>query len=196
MFALTQLKSFWFRFFQKANGVKRGRAPEKTALFFLRSFFFCASCVKRKSERMTVDVVRVQRAMFALIYFTRHPERSEAESNFFVPDPKRRCAPFAPHCVRSSTTLRMTRTKKRRAKQGGIYEQLTHNVRTPIFYFHFLTLKGEPPTRVLPLSLLRKEIHPLLRFTNDGVFRTLRSAPQGVALRTHHLLKKVDENFP
>ena len=50
--------------------------------------------------------------MFALIYFTRHPERSEAESNFFVPDPKRRCAPFAPHCVRSSTALRMTQTKK------------------------------------------------------------------------------------
>ena len=24
-----------------------------------------------------------QRTMFALIYFTRHPERSEAESNFF-----------------------------------------------------------------------------------------------------------------
>ena len=108
-----------------------------------------------------------QCTMFALNNFTRHPERSEAESNFFVPDPKLRCAPFAPHCVRSSTALRMTRTKKRRAKQGGIYEQLTHNVRTPIFYFHFLTLKGEPPTRVLPLSLLRKEIHPLLRFTND-----------------------------
>ena len=44
------MESFWFRFFQKANGVKRGRAPEKTALFFLRSFFFCASCVKRKSD--------------------------------------------------------------------------------------------------------------------------------------------------
>ena len=27
--------------------------------------------------------------------------------------------------------------------------------------------KGEPPTRVLPLSLQGKEIHPLLRFTND-----------------------------
>ena len=27
--------------------------------------------------------------------------------------------------------------------------------------------KREPPTRVLPLPLLRKEIHPLLRFTND-----------------------------
>ena len=28
-------------------------------------------------------------------------------------------------------------------------------------------IKGEPPTRVLPLSLQSKEIHPLLRFTND-----------------------------
>ena len=115
-------ESFWFRFFQKANRVKRGRAPEKTALFFLRSFFFCASCVKRKSERMTVDVVMTQRTLFALIYFTRHPERSEAESNFFVLDPKRHCAPFAPHFVRSSTALRMTQTKKCRAKQGRIYE--------------------------------------------------------------------------
>ena len=75
---------------------------------------------------MTVDVVMTQRTMFALTDFSCHPERSEAESNFFVPDPKRRCAPFAPHCVRSSTTLRMTRTKKRRAKQGGIYEQSAH----------------------------------------------------------------------
>ena len=123
-------ESFWFRFFQKANGVKRGRAPEKTALFFLRSFFFCASCVKRKSDSMIFHIVVNQRTMCAQIYFTCHPERSEAESNFFVLDPKRRCAPFAPHCVRSSTALRMTRTKKRRAKQGGIYEQLAHNVRT------------------------------------------------------------------
>ena len=71
-----------------------------------------------------------QHTMFAQINFSCHPERSEAESNFFVLDPKRRCAPFAPHCVRSSTALRMTRTKKRRAKQGGIYEQSAHNVRT------------------------------------------------------------------
>ena len=27
--------------------------------------------------------------------------------------------------------------------------------------------KGEPPTRVLPLSLQSKEIHPLLRLSND-----------------------------
>ena len=86
---------------------------------------------------------------------------------FFVLDPKRHCVPFAPHCVRSSTALRMTRTKKRRAKQGGIYEQSAHNVCTAIFYFQFLIRKGEPPTRVLPLPLLRKEIHPLLRFSND-----------------------------
>ena len=61
MFAQTQMESFWFRFFQKANGVKRGRAPEKTALFFLRSFFFCASCVKRKSERVKNNFIINQR---------------------------------------------------------------------------------------------------------------------------------------
>ena len=128
--AKSDSKKFLVSLFSKSERGQEGQSPRKTALFFLRSFFFCASCVKRKSERMTVDVVMTQRTMFALIYFTRHPERSEAESNFFVPDPKRRCAPFAPHCVRSSTTLRMTRTKKRRAKQGGIYEQSAHNVRT------------------------------------------------------------------
>ena len=32
---------------------------------------------------MTFDVVMTQRTMYALIYFIRHPERSEAESNFF-----------------------------------------------------------------------------------------------------------------
>ena len=127
--------------------------------------------------------------------FIRHPERSKAESNFFVLDPKRHYVPFAPHCVRSSTALRMTQTKKCRAKQGRIYKELAHNVRTLIFHFQFLTRKGEPPTRVLPLPLLCKGIHPLLRFTNDGVFRTLRSAPQGVALRTYKLLKKLDQNF-
>ena len=60
--AKSDQEKFLRSFFQKANGVKRGRAPEKTAFFFLRSFFFCASCVKRKSERMTVDVVMTQRA--------------------------------------------------------------------------------------------------------------------------------------
>ena len=68
--------------------------------------------------------------MYAKTYSNRHPERSEAESNFFVLDPKRRCAPFAPHCVRSSTALRMTQTKKCRAKRGRIYKEVTHNVRT------------------------------------------------------------------
>ena len=69
-------KVFGFAFFQKANGVKRGSAPEKTALFFLQSFFFCASCVKRKSERMKINFIIKQRTMYAQIYFTRHPERS------------------------------------------------------------------------------------------------------------------------
>ena len=117
-------KSFCGAFFKKRQ--------RKTALFFLRSFFFCASCVKRKSDRMRIDVAINQRRMYEKSNFSCHPERSEAESNFFVLDPKRHCVPFAPHCVRSSTTLRMTRTKKRRAKQGGIYEQLAHNVR---FFF-------------------------------------------------------------
>ena len=51
-------KVFGQVFFKKLAG-SRGAEPPKTALFFLRSFFFCASCVKRKSERMTGDVVRV-----------------------------------------------------------------------------------------------------------------------------------------
>ena len=74
----------------------------------------------------------------AALDFTRHPERSEAESNFFVLDPKRRCAPFAPHCVRSSTALRMTQTKKCRAKQGRIYKEVTHIVRCTLTLTNFL----------------------------------------------------------
>ena len=145
----------------------------------------------------------------ALIYFTRHPERSEAESNFFVPDPKRRCAPFAPHCVRSLTALRMTRTKKRRAKQGGIYEQLAHSVRTnrknnvgediilPLCFNTNQPQIKENPRRGFSLFLCSAKKFTLsCVFRTMRVFRTLRSAPQGVALRTHHLLKKVDENFP
>ena len=38
MFAQTQMESFWSSFFQKTCGVKRGRAPEKTALFFLQIY--------------------------------------------------------------------------------------------------------------------------------------------------------------
>ena len=49
-----------------------------------------------------------------------HPEWSEAESNFFVRDPKLRFAPFDPRYARISTTLRMTRTKKHRVTRGGI----------------------------------------------------------------------------
>ena len=121
---------FLVKFFSKNLRGQEGQSPRKTALFFLQSFFFCASCVKRKSGRTKINFIIKQRTIYALIYFTRHPERSRAESNFFVLDPKRRSAPFAPHCVRSSTTLRMTQTKKHRAKRGGIYKKVTHNVRT------------------------------------------------------------------
>ena len=40
-------------------------------------------------------------------------------------------------------------------------------------------MQEEPPTRVLPLSLLCKEIHPLLRFWNDknGATRPKPSPP-------------------
>ena len=62
MYAEAQMESFG-QAFSKACGVKRGRAPEKTALFFLRSFFFCASCVKRKSDTKKLVSVRVQRTM-------------------------------------------------------------------------------------------------------------------------------------
>ena len=122
-------KSFCGAFFKKRQ--------RKTALFFLRSFFFCASCVKRKSDRMkamslSINAECTKNPTLAVILSGAKRSRT-----FFVLDPKCRYAPFAPHCVRSSTALRMTRTKKRRAKQGGIYEQLAHNVRTLIFHFHF-----------------------------------------------------------
>ena len=76
-------EKFLVSLFSKSERGQEGQSPRKTALFFLRSFFFCASCVKRKSERMMVDVVMTQRTMFALTNFSCHPERSEAESNFF-----------------------------------------------------------------------------------------------------------------
>ena len=60
------IKESFGQAFSKACGVKRGRAPENS-VFFLRSFFFCAYATKRKSERMKVDVVRVQRTMYAQI---------------------------------------------------------------------------------------------------------------------------------
>ena len=50
-----------------------------------------------------------------------HPERSKAESNFFLRDSKRYYAAFDPRYARISTTLRMTRRKKRRALRDGIY---------------------------------------------------------------------------
>ena len=40
-----------------------------------------------------------------------------SESNFFVRDLKRHGVPFAPRVARSSTALKMTRTKKRQAKR-------------------------------------------------------------------------------
>ena len=42
-------ESFWFRFFQKANGVKRGRAPEKTAFSFCEAFSFALLVSKEKA---------------------------------------------------------------------------------------------------------------------------------------------------
>ena len=101
--------------------------------------------------------------------FSRHPERSKAESNFFVLDPKRRCAPFAPHCVRSSTTLRMTQTKKRRAKQGGIYEQPPHNVRTLILFSTFNSQIFQSVKTVLQYYLRRKSIYNTLAFFSSCV---------------------------
>ena len=46
-------------FFQKAT--------KKNGVFFLRSFFFCASCVKRKSERMKVNFIINLRTVLAQI---------------------------------------------------------------------------------------------------------------------------------
>ena len=49
-----------------------------------------------------------------------HPERSKAESNFFLRDSKCCYAAFDPRDARISTALRMTRRKKRHAPRGGI----------------------------------------------------------------------------
>ena len=61
-----------------------------------------------------------------------------AQPTFFVLDPKRHCVPFAPHYVRSSTALRMTQTKKCRAKRGRIYKEVTHIVRCTLTLTNFL----------------------------------------------------------
>ena len=82
MFALTQMKSFWFRFFQKANGVKRGSAPENGAFLFAKLFLLRFWCQKKKRKN-DGDVVMIQRRMYEKSNFSCHPERSEAESNFF-----------------------------------------------------------------------------------------------------------------
>ena len=66
MYALSPDGKFLVKFFSKNLRGQEGQSPRKTALFFLRSFFFCASCVKRKSERMTFDVAMTQRTMFAI----------------------------------------------------------------------------------------------------------------------------------
>ena len=111
----------------------------------------------------------------AALNFIRHPERSEAESNFFVLDPKRHCVPFAPHCVRSSTALRMTQTKKCRAKQGRIYKEVTHIVRCTLTLTNFL----------VSLFLLTQEAQKKkLRKKKSAVFlcRFLKKAPQKLFL--------------
>ena len=43
-------ESFWFRFFQKANGVKRGRAPEKRRFSFCQAFSFALISSKEKAK--------------------------------------------------------------------------------------------------------------------------------------------------
>ena len=56
----------------------------------------------------------------------------------------------------------------------------THNskLKVPSPKYKHPLKKGEPPTRVLPLSLLCKEIHPLLRFGKDKRFRAPPYNPQ------------------
>ena len=104
---------------------KEGEPSSGVLLFVVSLCYVLCRFLKKAPQKLSIQCFL--RTLYTKTYSTRHPERSKAESNFFVPDPKRRCAPFAPHCVRSSTALRMTRTKKRRAKQGGIYEQSAHN---------------------------------------------------------------------
>ena len=112
------------------------------------------------------------RTLCAVLNVIRHPERSEAESNFFVLDPKRHCAPFAPHYVRSSTALRMTQTKKCRAKRGRIYKEVTHtHSLTQQCGRALCTSRKERPRKVL-VKLFQK----LVGSQGDALRRTPQSA--------------------
>ena len=58
--------------------------------------------------------------------------------------------------------------------------------------------QGKPPTRVLPLPLLGKGIHPLLRFRKEkGEFRSLRRATRVPTLDPASFLRKsLTKTFP
>ena len=57
--------------------------------------------------------------------------------------------------------------------------------------------KGEPPTRVLPLPLLGKGIHPLLRFRKDRGISPSAEGDLGLCPKYPQAFReKLDQNFP
>ena len=54
----------------------------------------------------------------------------------------------------------------------------------------------EPPTRVLPLPLLGKGIHPLLRFGKEKGISLSAESDKGSDPWPRKLLEKLDQNFP
>ena len=181
MFAQTQLKSFCGAFFKKRTGSRGAEPPKKRRFSFCEAFSFAPLVSKEKAKEWRLILLSNSAQC------THNPtlpvilSGAKRSRTFFVLDPKRRCAPFAPHYVRSSTALRMTQTKKapREAKRdlqrSSAHCALSHhNINRHSIAFSF-------DTRGAKEKASQKE---------NAVFRGLcPSWPR-------HLLKKVDENFP
>ena len=57
--------------------------------------------------------------------------------------------------------------------------------------------QGEPPTRVLPLPLLGKGIHPLLRFGKEKGISPSAEGDSGLCPKYPQAFReKLDQNFP
>ena len=72
------LKVFGFAFFKKRMGL--GATPHKNGVFFLQSFFFCAFCVKRKSD-VGVEVSLSQE--FRVAFLKKAPQKTFLQKGFW-----------------------------------------------------------------------------------------------------------------